>query len=535
MDMLHTILNFLLPHLTISFLVLFYPFYLFIKLVSCLLKKFRFENVAGKVVLITGASSGIGEHVAYEYAKRGAYLALVARRRDRLEIVAETSRQLGSGDVIIIPGDVSNVEDCKKFIDETIHHFGKLDHLINNAGVPQTVIFEDFTKIQDANSIMDINFWGSTYITYFAIPHLRKSKGKIVVISSATAIIPLPAASVYSASKAALVKFFETLRVEISPDIKITIALPGFISTDMTTPQFKEMYGSDFILSESVSRCAKAIFRGIGRGEAYYLHFENVARKVVLITGASSGIGEYAKKGAYLALVARRRDRLEIVAETSRQLGSGNVIIIPGDVSNVEDCKKFIDETIRHFGKLDHLINNAGVFQTVLFEDFTQIQEANPIMDINFWGTTYITYFAIPHLRKSKGKIVAITSGSANIPLPLASIYAASKAALLRFFETLRIELSPDIKITIVLPGVVSTDMTTPHCIEKYGSDFILSESVSKCAKAIFRGIGRGETYIEEPSWMKWLFIMKNVCPEIVDYGLNYLFVSYLKPYFKRD
>jgi NAD(P)-dependent dehydrogenase (short-subunit alcohol dehydrogenase family) len=89
---------------------------------------------------------------------------------------------------------------------------------------------------------------------------------------------------------------------------------------------------------------------------------------------------EYAKKGAYLALVARRRDRLEIVAETSRQLGSGNVIIIPGDVSNVEDCKKFIDETIRHFGKLDHLINNAGVFQTVLFEDFTQIQDANPIM-----------------------------------------------------------------------------------------------------------------------------------------------------------
>ncbi|KAL9831535.1 putative 11-beta-hydroxysteroid dehydrogenase [Arabidopsis thaliana] len=257
MDMLHTILNFLLPLLTISFLVLFYPFYLLIKLASCLIKHLRFEDVAGKVVLITGASSGIGEHVAYEYAKKGTKLALVARRKDRLEIVAETSRQLGSGDVIIIPGDVSNVED--------------LDHLINNAGVPQTVIFEDFTQIQDANSIMDINFWGSTYITYFAIPHLRKSKGKIVVISSATAIISLPAASVYSASKAALVKFFETLRVEISPDIKITIALPGFISTDMTTPQFKEMYGSDFILSESVSRCAKAIFRGIGRGEAYVI------------------------------------------------------------------------------------------------------------------------------------------------------------------------------------------------------------------------------------------------------------------------
>ncbi|KAF8047439.1 hypothetical protein N665_3028s0001 [Sinapis alba] len=266
-----------------------------------------------------------------------------------------------------------------------------------------------------------------------------------------------------------------------------------------------------------------------------HLSFENVARKVVLITGASSGIGEhlayeYAKKGACLVLVARRRDRLEIVAQKSHQLGFGDVIVIPGDVANVDDCKKFISENI-----VDHLINNAGVFQTILFEDFTRIQDANPIMDINFWGSTYITYFAIPHLRKSKGKIIVITSGAANIPLPLASVYSASKAALVRFFETLRVELSPDIKITIVFPGVISTDMTTPHFVEKYGSDFFLSESVSKCAKAIFRGVARGETYIEEPSWLKWMFLINSVSPEMFDYLVNYLFFRYLKPYFKRD
>lgn len=107
--------------------------------------------------------------------------------------------------------------------------------------------------------------------------------------------------------------------------------------------------------------------------------------------------------------------------------------------------------------------------------------------DINFCGSTYITYFAIPHLRKSKGKVIVITSGAETIALPVASVYSvrsylglnnyvlltlldlllqASKAALLRFFETLRIELNPDIKITIVFPGVVATDMTTPRCIE---------------------------------------------------------------------
>ncbi|KAF8116590.1 hypothetical protein N665_0016s0021, partial [Sinapis alba] len=155
--------------------------------------------------------------------------------------------------------------------------------------------------------------------------------------------------------------------------------------------------------------------------------------------------------------------------------------------------------------------------------------------DINFWGSTYMTYFAIPHLRKTKGKVVVITSGAANIALPVASVYSASKAALLRFFETLRVELNPDIEITIVFPGVVATDMTTPCYIENYGSDFIFTEPVSRCAKGIFNGICRGETYIEEPSWMKWIYVIKNVCPEIVEYVLKYLYFRYLKPSFKRN
>ncbi|CDY09733.1 BnaC07g33280D [Brassica napus] len=269
MDMLHIILNILLPPLTIIFLFLFYPIYLFIKLLNCVRKHLCVENVAGKVVLITGASSGIGEHVAYEYAKKGADLALVARREDRLQIVADTSRKLGSRDVIIIPGDVTKINDCMKFISETISHFGKVDHLINNAGVSQTVLFENFSQIQDANPIMDTNFWGSTYITYYAIPHLRKSKGKIVVIASAAAKIAIPVATIYSASKAALLGFYEALRIELNPDIKVTIVFPGLISTDMTTPEIIKRHGSDFMVSEPVSRCAKAIFQGVCRGEEY--------------------------------------------------------------------------------------------------------------------------------------------------------------------------------------------------------------------------------------------------------------------------
>ncbi|VVA97888.1 unnamed protein product [Arabis nemorensis] len=116
----------------------------------------------------------------------------------------------------------------------------------------------------------------------------------------------------------------------------------------------------------------------------------------------------------------------------------------------------------------------------------------------------------------------------------MATIYSASKAALLRFYEALRAELSPEIKVTLVLPGLISTDMTTPKLIEIFGSDSILSESVTRRAKAIFQGVCRGESNIEEPSWIKWLFFVKTVCPEVIFFMINYFFLHYLKPVYKR-
>jgi len=180
--------------------------------------------VAGKVILITGASSGIGEYVAYEYAKRGARLALVARREDRLQAVADRARKLGSPEVVVVRADVSKVEE--------------LDHLVNNAGVVQIRLFEVFTQFSDIASVMDINFWGSVYSTHYAVPHLRKSKGKIVVIASTAAWLGAPGLSFYNASKAALISFFETLRTEFGQDIGITIVSPGKIESEITQGEF---------------------------------------------------------------------------------------------------------------------------------------------------------------------------------------------------------------------------------------------------------------------------------------------------------
>ncbi|XP_058226433.1 11-beta-hydroxysteroid dehydrogenase-like 6 isoform X2 [Rhododendron vialii] len=257
MDSIHKLLNIVLPLISLLSLFIFLPPILLFKISSSILRSVFSENVSEKVVLITGASSGIGKHLAYEYAKGGACLVLVARRQKQLQEVACKARQLGSPDVIIETGDVSKVED--------------LDHLVNNAGIGPVCMFEDATNVDDFAPIMNINFWGSVYCTHFAIPHLRKSRGKIVVIASIVQLRPIPRVSIYSASKGALVSFYETLRVEVGSDIGITIVAPGLIDSEMTKGESTSKAGMDGFPVESTEGCTKAIFKSICRGDRYLI------------------------------------------------------------------------------------------------------------------------------------------------------------------------------------------------------------------------------------------------------------------------
>ncbi|KAJ9568532.1 hypothetical protein OSB04_004498 [Centaurea solstitialis] len=156
MDMIHKLLDIVFPILTIITIILVWPVELVFKFFSYLSRSAFREDLAGKVVLITGASSGIGEYLAYEYAKRGARLALVARREELLEVVAGKAREMGSSDVIVISADVSKLDDCKRFVDETINHFGSLDHLVNNAGICWV---QDQKCVSDYVSIMTNLHW----------------------------------------------------------------------------------------------------------------------------------------------------------------------------------------------------------------------------------------------------------------------------------------------------------------------------------------------------------------------------------------
>ncbi|KAL0355069.1 UNVERIFIED_CONTAM: 11-beta-hydroxysteroid dehydrogenase 1A [Sesamum radiatum] len=280
MDIIHTFLNLTAPPFTFFFLLFFLPPFQIFKFFLSILGTLFSEDVAGKVVVITGASSGIGESLAYEYAKRGACLVLAARRERSLQEVAERARDLGSPDVVVIRADVSKVEDCRKIVDQTMNRFGRLDHLVNNAGISSVMMLEEVEDITGYRDSMDTNFWGCVYMTRFAAPYLRNSRGRIVVLSSSASWLPTPRMSFYNASKAAVSQFFETLRVEFGPDIGITLVTPGFIESELTQGKFYN--GGERVIDQDlrdvqvsatpilrVESAARSIVRSAIRGERY--------------------------------------------------------------------------------------------------------------------------------------------------------------------------------------------------------------------------------------------------------------------------
>ena len=185
-----------------------------------------------KVVIITGASSGIGMALAKEFARRGANLSLAARN---IEVLDELARELmhHGSKVIAVKTDVSVANDCLQLIRTTVKTFGKIDILINNAGISMRALFRD-VELEVLKRLMDVNFWGTVYCTKFAYPYLLASKGSVVGISSVTGFVGLPARTGYSASKFAINGFLETLRSEnLKSGLHVMIVAPGFTATNI--------------------------------------------------------------------------------------------------------------------------------------------------------------------------------------------------------------------------------------------------------------------------------------------------------------
>jgi short-subunit dehydrogenase len=185
-----------------------------------------------KVVIITGASSGIGRSLAFVYGLKGSRLTITARNQEKLDLVVTDLRKMGV-EVLALSADVSIESDCKRLIDETVKQYGKIDILINNAGISMRALFKDL-DLDVIRKLMATNFWGTVYCTKFALPYLLETKGSVVGVISVAGHIGLPGRTGYSASKFAVRGFLDTLRVEnLKSGLHVLVVAPGFTSSNI--------------------------------------------------------------------------------------------------------------------------------------------------------------------------------------------------------------------------------------------------------------------------------------------------------------
>ncbi len=230
--------------------------------------KFEFPQ---KVIIITGASRGIGRELAHQLASQGAWLCLAARDEARLNEVKKECESLG-GKALVVPTDVRRQDLCENLVRRCVEAYGRIDALVNNAGVTMWARFDEVKDLDPFEQIMQTNYFGSMYCTYYALPYLKQSRGLIVGISSLTGRNGVLTRSAYAASKHAMAGFFDTLRIELAGSgVDVTMIYPGFVASEVRS----RAYGPDGQpLGKSpvregevmpVDTCARIILRAMSR------------------------------------------------------------------------------------------------------------------------------------------------------------------------------------------------------------------------------------------------------------------------------
>jgi short-subunit dehydrogenase len=230
-----------------------------------------------KTIIITGASEGIGRELARQIAARdsGAVaLVLAARNVARLEELATELRTHGTR-IEIIPTDVTDRDACRYLVADTIARLGRLDVLVNNAGMSAHANFSDFTDadLDWSEKLMVMNYWSVVWLTKAALPHLLASKGLVVGVSSVAGLVGVPGRTAYCATKFAMNGFLEALRAELThKGLRVMIAYPGTIDTDLRKRGFGpggSAAGVSMIRDDRampVETCARLIREGMERG-----------------------------------------------------------------------------------------------------------------------------------------------------------------------------------------------------------------------------------------------------------------------------
>ncbi len=231
----------------------------------------RGRPIRGLSILITGASSGIGQALALALAREGARLVVAARREDRLKAVAGACRDAG-GEAIAWPTDVTRAADVERAVGAAVEQFGRVDVLVNNAGsgIYRSV---ERTAVEDLAAMLEVNLIGAFHGVKAVLPHMRREgKGQIVTVASLVAKRAMPRMGAYSAAKAAVVALDESLRVELrGSGIQVTTVYPGATATE-----FQQVASGGALAGSSrlgprqpADACARAIVRAIRRPRSH--------------------------------------------------------------------------------------------------------------------------------------------------------------------------------------------------------------------------------------------------------------------------
>jgi NAD(P)-dependent dehydrogenase (short-subunit alcohol dehydrogenase family) len=247
------------------------------------------SEFSGNVVVITGASEGIGRALAEALAPQGPKLVLAARSAERLESLAENCRAAGA-EVLVVPGDLTEEAQCRALVDAAVARFGRLDTLVANAGRTMWARVDEIRDPAVFRGVMELNYFSVVWLTLAALPHLKASRGRMVPVASVAGLTGVPLRSAYCASKHAVVGFFDSLRIELAgTGVTVTTICPDFV---LSESHRRAMDGEGRPLGESPMQEAKIM---TAEQCAALMVPAMAARKRMLITSKRGKLGRFLK------------------------------------------------------------------------------------------------------------------------------------------------------------------------------------------------------------------------------------------------
>ncbi|KAI6170257.1 hypothetical protein M3Y98_01221000 [Aphelenchoides besseyi] len=473
----------------------------------------------GKVVIVTGSSSGIGQSAAELFAAKGASLTIHGQNEERLQKTVELLKKNGVSEsrLLVVRGPIEKEETRKQLIDETVKKFGRLDVLVNNAACGQLPGLVP-NSLENLDYLYQTNLRSVYHLFELALPHVLKTKGNIVNVSSVGGKQSYPDNIPYVILKSALDHLTRNLALKHAADgIRVNTVSPGATLTNFVHTTGKSQaeidgffkFFADNVIPNKRSGSPKEVANVIvflaSEEASYVTGSDYVVDGGVMAGRSSSGIGQatallFAQQGANVTIHGQSEEKMKSTVElftNEKKIPIERIHSILGPIESEETQKKLIDETIEKFGQLDVLvclpknlfttnlkINNAGLSHRsdldpnslenlglLVSEILTRVFE-DYVMQINLKSLIAMTRLAVPHLEKTKGNVVNVSSiggqrtGTNWVP------YLLTKASVDHYTRNAAIEYADQgIRVNAVSPGATITAFLERHNVPKYQAD----------------------------------------------------------------